>query len=87
MPAGHIEHLSHAPPIALQLLAKRGKLHRIARHRTLKVLAGWNGLAISGLVVTWRGASHAPALDLALRVGWFMRDTLVDGECHQRAAA
>jgi uncharacterized protein YyaL (SSP411 family) len=44
-----------------------------------KVLAGWNGLAISGLVAASRSTGHAPALDLALRVGRFVRDTLVDG--------
>jgi uncharacterized protein YyaL (SSP411 family) len=45
-----------------------------------KVLAGWNGLAISGLVAAWRATDHAPALELALRVARFVRDTLVDGE-------
>jgi uncharacterized protein len=44
-----------------------------------KVLAGWNGLAISGLVAAWRAAGHAPALALALRVAGFVRDTLMDG--------
>jgi uncharacterized protein YyaL (SSP411 family) len=45
-----------------------------------KVLAGWNGLAISGLVAAWRAAGHAPALELALRVARFVRDRLVDGD-------
>jgi hypothetical protein len=45
-----------------------------------KVLAGWNGLAISGLVAAWRAAEQAPALALALRVGRFVRDQLVDGD-------
>jgi len=45
-----------------------------------KVLAGWNGLAISGLCAAWRGAGHAPALELALRVGRFVRDALIDGD-------
>ena len=45
-----------------------------------KVLAGWNGLAISGLVAAWRATRHAPALALALRVGAFLRDHLVSGD-------
>ena len=45
-----------------------------------KVLAGWNGLAISGLVAAWRAADHGPALELALRIGRFVRDQLVDGD-------
>jgi len=45
-----------------------------------KVLAGWNGLAISGLCAAWRSTRHAPALELALRVGRFVRDTLIDGD-------
>jgi hypothetical protein len=45
-----------------------------------KVLAGWNGLAISGLCAAWRGGGHQPALALALRVGRFVRDALIDGD-------
>jgi uncharacterized protein YyaL (SSP411 family) len=45
-----------------------------------KVLSGWNGLAISGLCSAWRATGHAPALELALRVGRFVRDKLVDGD-------
>jgi uncharacterized protein YyaL (SSP411 family) len=45
-----------------------------------KVLAGWNGLAISGLCAAWRGGGHEPALALALRVGRFIRDALIDGD-------
>ncbi len=45
-----------------------------------KVLAGWNGLAISGLVAAWRAGGYTPALDLALRVAGFLRDKLVDGD-------
>jgi len=43
-----------------------------------KVLAGWNGLAISGLVAAWRATGHEPALALALRVAGFVRGTLID---------
>jgi uncharacterized protein YyaL (SSP411 family) len=45
-----------------------------------KVLAGWNGLAISGLVAAWRGGGHGPALELALRVARFVRDALIRGD-------
>jgi uncharacterized protein len=45
-----------------------------------KVLSGWNGLAISGLCAAWRATSHAPALELALRVGRFVRDAMLDGD-------
>jgi hypothetical protein len=45
-----------------------------------KVLAGWNGLAITGLVTAWRATRHAPALALALRVGAFLRDHMVQGD-------
>jgi hypothetical protein len=45
-----------------------------------KVLAGWNGLAISGLVAAWRAADHGPALELALRIGRFVRDQLIEGD-------
>jgi uncharacterized protein len=45
-----------------------------------KVLAGWNGLAITGLVAAWRATGHAAALELALRVARFVRDVLVDGD-------
>ncbi|HEU0036304.1 MAG TPA: thioredoxin domain-containing protein [Kofleriaceae bacterium] len=43
-----------------------------------KVLAGWNGLAISGLVAAWRATQHPPALALALRVATFLRDHMID---------
>src|SRR5262249_475286 len=45
-----------------------------------KVLAAWNGLAISGLVAAWRATAHAPALALALRVAAFLRDKMIDGD-------
>ncbi len=37
-----------------------------------KVLSGWNGLAVSGLVRAWAATGHAPALALARRVGEFL---------------
>ncbi len=59
------------------LLAARGQ--RVRPGTDDKVLAGWNGLAISGLVAAWRATDHAPALALAVRVAGFVRDRLVDG--------
>jgi uncharacterized protein YyaL (SSP411 family) len=44
-----------------------------------KVLAGWNGLAIAGLVRAWEATGHAPALALAERVGAFFRDRMITG--------
>jgi uncharacterized protein YyaL (SSP411 family) len=44
-----------------------------------KVLAGWNGLAVSGLVAAWRASGHAPALALALRVARFLADRMIEG--------
>ncbi|HSN30199.1 MAG TPA: hypothetical protein VLT45_28120, partial [Kofleriaceae bacterium] len=45
-----------------------------------KVLAAWNGLAISGLVAAWRATQHAPALAMALRVAGFLRDHMISGD-------
>jgi hypothetical protein len=61
-----------------KLLAARGA--RVRPGTDDKVLAGWNGLAISGLVAAWRATDHAPALALALRVATFLRDTMVSGD-------
>ncbi|HET9988313.1 MAG TPA: hypothetical protein VFQ65_07330, partial [Kofleriaceae bacterium] len=44
-----------------------------------KVLAAWNGLAITGLLAAWRATAHAPALALALRIAMFLRDRMVAG--------
>ncbi|NVB82663.1 MAG: thioredoxin domain-containing protein [Kofleriaceae bacterium] len=45
-----------------------------------KVLAAWNGLAITGLCAAWRATGHAPALELATRVGTFLRDRMVSAD-------
>ena len=65
-----------------QLAGMRAKLFvaRASRVRPAtddKVLAGWNGLAITGLCAAWRATGLG--LPLALRVGAFLRDRMVDG--------
>jgi uncharacterized protein YyaL (SSP411 family) len=91
--AGNFEHgttvLERVTPIGAAsdeaaLAELRGRLleARAARVRPGtddKVLAGWNALAISGLVRAWNATGHAPALALALRVGRFLADTMIDG--------
>jgi hypothetical protein len=49
-----------------------------------KVLSGWNGLAISGLVAAWKASGYADALTLACAAGTFLREQMIanasDGE-------
>jgi uncharacterized protein YyaL (SSP411 family) len=68
----------HLAELRGKLLAARAK--RIRPGTDDKVLAGWNGLAITGLVAAWRATGQTPALELALRVGRFLRDKMVEGE-------
>ncbi|HEX2686685.1 MAG TPA: thioredoxin domain-containing protein [Kofleriaceae bacterium] len=68
----------HLAELRVKLFAVRAR--RVRPGTDDKVLAGWNGLAISGLVAAWRATGHALALDLALRVGRFVQGTLVDGD-------
>jgi uncharacterized protein len=68
-----------------QLAELRAKLftaraQRIRPGTDDKVLAAWNGLAISGLVAAWRATQHQPALTLALRVASFLREKMIKGE-------
>ncbi|MBA3461635.1 MAG: thioredoxin domain-containing protein [Deltaproteobacteria bacterium] len=42
-----------------------------------KVLAGWNGLAITGLVQAWQATGHPQALALATRIGEFLRSSMI----------
>ncbi len=61
-----------------KLLAARQR--RVRPGTDDKVLAGWNGLAISGLVAAWRATGHEPALTLAKRVAAFLtREMIRDG--------
>jgi hypothetical protein len=69
---------AHLAELRAQLFDVRAR--RVRPGTDDKVLAGWNGLAILGLVAAWRATGHAPALELALRVGRFVRDTLVGGD-------
>ncbi|MDB4954145.1 MAG: hypothetical protein JWO36_1714 [Myxococcales bacterium] len=65
----------HLAELRGKLLAARGK--RIRPGTDDKVLAGWNGLAISGLLAAWRATGQPAALALARRVAGFLRDKMV----------
>ncbi len=92
--AGNFEHgtsiLSRITPRAsvgeeAQLAELRTKLlaardQRVRPGTDDKVLASWNGLAITGLCAAWKATGHAPALELALRAARFVRDTMISGE-------
>ncbi|HUS33030.1 MAG TPA: hypothetical protein VMZ53_31225, partial [Kofleriaceae bacterium] len=58
-----------------RLFEARGK--RVRPGTDDKVLSGWNGLALTGLCAAWRATGHAPALELAKRVGGFLRDHMI----------
>jgi uncharacterized protein YyaL (SSP411 family) len=66
---------AHLAALRAKLLAVRSK--RVRPGTDDKILAGWNALAISGLVRAWAATGHAPALALATRVGEFVRRNLV----------
>ena len=73
--AGEEDHLAE---LRGKLLAARAR--RVRPGTDDKVLAGWNGLAIAGLVAAWRATGHAPALELALRAARFVRDRMIEGD-------
>jgi len=59
-----------------KLLAARNQ--RVRPGTDDKVLAGWNGLALTGLCAAWRATAQAPVLELARRVGAFLRDRMIE---------
>jgi uncharacterized protein YyaL (SSP411 family) len=69
---------AHLGELRAKLLEARGK--RVRPGTDDKVLAAWNGLAISGLVAAWRATDHAPALALAQRVATFVRDRMIQDD-------
>ena len=68
----------HLDELRAKLLAARAR--RVRPGTDDKVLAGWNGLAITGLLAAWRATGHAPARALAERVGAFLRDRMIEND-------
>ncbi len=58
-----------------RLFATRGA--RVRPSTDDKVLASWNGLAISGLVAAWKATGQPAALALAVRVATFLRTSMI----------
>ncbi len=58
-----------------RLLEARSR--RIPPETDTKVLSGWNGLLISGLVRAWEATGHEPALALATRVASFLAERML----------
>jgi uncharacterized protein YyaL (SSP411 family) len=81
-PRGSAAEEDHLAELRARLLAARDRRERPGTDD--KVLSGWNGLAITGLVAAWRATGHG--LPLALRVGRFVRDRMVDGDRVRRVS-
>ena len=77
-PRGAASDEEHLRVLRDKLLAARAKRVRPATDD--KLLAGWNALAVSGLVRAWNATGHAPALALAVRVGEFLRREMIRGD-------
>ena len=77
-PPGPPSDEAHLASLRAKLLAARATRVRPATDD--KVLAAWNGLAVSGLCRAWSASGYAPALALAVRVGDFLLREMIDGE-------
>ncbi|MBK9032116.1 MAG: thioredoxin domain-containing protein [Myxococcales bacterium] len=77
-PLGDRSDEAHLAELRARLLTARQA--RVAPATDDKVLAGWNGLAVTGLVRAWNATGHAPALALARRVGDFLLARMIDGD-------
>ncbi len=77
-PRGADSDEAHLAGLRARLLTARGG--RVRPGTDDKVLAGWNALAVSGLVRAWAATGHAPALALAVRVGEFLRAHMIAGD-------
>ncbi|HUH02587.1 MAG TPA: hypothetical protein VML75_11390, partial [Kofleriaceae bacterium] len=56
------------------------RAERVAPATDTKVLAGWNGLAVAGLVRAWEATGQERALAKAIEVAAFLRDRIVHGD-------
>ena len=77
-PVGPASDEAHLAALRAKLLAVRATRTRPATDD--KVLSGWNGLAVSGLVRAWNATGEAGALALARRVGDFLIDKMMTGD-------
>jgi uncharacterized protein YyaL (SSP411 family) len=98
-PGGTFEHgtstlqLRHAPDDPERWASVRQRLFdarapRVRPARDDKVVAAWNGLAISGLVAAWQRLGEAADLDAAVAAGRLLVDVhLVDGRLRRVSRA
>ncbi len=77
-PPGARSDEAHLASLRATLFAARRA--RVAPATDDKVLAGWNGLALSGLVRAWNATGQPAALALARRVGDFLLTTMITGD-------